>query len=232
MISERHIFLAEDDEYIRLSLSVTLSKRGYKVTLAENGQEALEKIIALKAAGTPPDLLLTDIRMPGMSGIELIDRLKKLDVSLPVFVITGYGDKDMVVELMRRGCSDFIDKPFSPPDLLGRLLPIFEKKKRNAQKSKSNRFSRLMKKPNSPGKSNHISITLKHYGNRLIQRWKPAMTCLISGKTVITYLSRVTISRFRNSGVIFSIYETLPQDVTYWWLMSRGMTWVRLIILS
>ncbi|MDM8525757.1 response regulator [Desulfococcaceae bacterium HSG8] len=123
----KHILVAEDEEYVRLSLSIILRKAGYEVTTAENGQDALEKITALKDTDRPVDLLLTDIRMPGISGMELISELKKQEFDLPVFVITGYGDKELVVELMRRGCADYIDKPFDTQDLLSRFPPIFEK---------------------------------------------------------------------------------------------------------
>jgi len=126
-MSGKHILLAEDDPHIRLSLSIILRKAGYEVTTAEDGQDALEKIIGLKNTHNSADLLLTDIQMPGISGMELIDELEKMDIQVPVLVITGYGDKQTVVDLMRRGCADYIDKPFEPQNLLERLPLIFKK---------------------------------------------------------------------------------------------------------
>lgn len=133
----KHILVAEDEEYVLLSLALILRKAGYKVTTAMNGQEALEKILMLKDSDEPADLLLTDIRMPDVSGMELIDELENQGIHLPIFVITGYGDKNMVVELMRRGCADYIEKPFEAQDLLARFPPVFEKiEKAKAAKEK------------------------------------------------------------------------------------------------
>ncbi|OQX23359.1 MAG: hypothetical protein BWK80_26485 [Desulfobacteraceae bacterium IS3] len=126
-MSGKHILLAEDEEHVRYSLTAILKKAGYNVTAAVNGREALEKITELKANSAMPDLLLTDIKMPEMSGIELMDALEKQNIPLPVFAITGYGDKETVVELLRRGCRDYIDKPFDPKELLTRLPRIFDR---------------------------------------------------------------------------------------------------------
>lgn len=136
-MSGKHILVAEDEEHVRYSLTAILKKAGYNVTAAEDGHEALKKITELKAHSDMPDLLLTDIKMPGMSGIELIDALEKQGIMLPVFAITGYGDKETVVELLRRGCCDYIDKPFDPKDLLNRLLPVFDRLIKKAEKLKA-----------------------------------------------------------------------------------------------
>ncbi len=128
-MSGKHILVAEDEEYVRLSLSIILRKSGYRVTVAENGRKALEKVIKLRKTAQPLDLLITDIQMPSLSGLELIDELEKQGITLPVLAITGYGDKTLVVELMRRGCVDYIDKPFEPQELLDRLDRIFKKRK-------------------------------------------------------------------------------------------------------
>lgn len=73
------------------------------------------------------DLLLTDMIMPGLSGMELIDRLRQINCTLPVLVMTAYGCKDMVVELMRKECADFLEKPINPQSLLDSIAKIFEK---------------------------------------------------------------------------------------------------------
>ncbi len=126
-MEQKHILLAEDEEHIRLTLSMLLRKAGYKITMVKDGLEALQKIVEFKENNKPVDLLLTDIQMPGKSGMELIDDLAELNIDLPVLVLTGYGNKNMVVDLMRKGCADYIDKPFEGHELLERLPPIFEK---------------------------------------------------------------------------------------------------------
>lgn len=136
-MAPKHILLAEDEHYVRLSLSAILKKAGYEVTTVEDGREALEQIMAARQSRRTVDLLLTDIRMPGISGVELIDELEKLNIVIPILVITGYGDKELVIQLMRKGCADYIDKPFDPEELLQRLPPIFEK----IEKEKAERTS-------------------------------------------------------------------------------------------
>ncbi len=136
-MSGKHILLAEDEEQVRYSLTAILKKAGYNVTAAGNGREALEKITQLKADSDLPDLLLTDIKMPEMSGIELMDALEKQGIPVPVFAITGYGDKETVVELLRRGCRDYIDKPFDPKELLGRLPRIFDSLIKETEKAEA-----------------------------------------------------------------------------------------------
>ncbi len=126
----KHILIAEDEENTRLSLSLFLKKAGYNVTTAKDGREALKKIIELKKSYKAVDLLLTDISMPDMSGIELIDELEKNEISIPILVITGYGNKEMILDLMRKGCSDYIEKPFNAQKLIARLPLIFEKQEK------------------------------------------------------------------------------------------------------
>ena len=68
-----------------------------------------------------PGVVLTDVRMPGMDGLELLARLRVLDPDLPVILLTGHGDVPMAVEAMREGAYDFLEKPFSPEALLSCL---------------------------------------------------------------------------------------------------------------
>jgi len=126
----KHILIAEDEEHTRLSLSLLLKMAGYNVTTAKDGMDALNKIIELKESYKAVDLLITDIYMPDMSGIELIDALEKNEISIPIIVITGYGDKEMILDLMRKGCSDYIEKPFNAQELIARLPLIFEKQEK------------------------------------------------------------------------------------------------------
>lgn len=126
----RHILIADDEPGLRRSLLLVLSEAGYEVTLAEDGQAALDKILAAREEGELPDLLVTDIQMPNMSGLELIDELARREIALPSLVITGYGDKETVVELLRKGCKDFIDKPFGPEEALGRVEEVLAKEDR------------------------------------------------------------------------------------------------------
>jgi len=124
---QKHIFLVEDEMYLRESLKLILRNAGYRVTAAEDGSKAWNSLSILDKKSEKVDLLVTDIQMPGLTGLELIDELERFDIKLPSLVITGYGDKKTVIELMRKGCSEYLDKPFEPPEFLKRVKTVLEK---------------------------------------------------------------------------------------------------------
>ena len=117
----KRILIAEDEKYMRLTLELIVERLGHVPLCAADGKEALEMLIKCRMDNTPVNLLLCDILMPGMSGTELIETMHKRNIAVPVLVITGYGDKELVVQLMRMGCRDFIDKPFAPDEIEKRI---------------------------------------------------------------------------------------------------------------
>ena len=118
------IVVAEDEPNLVNSLRFVLNAAGHSVSMVPNGREALTVIQNSIFANTPIDLLVTDIAMPEMSGEELIVALRSQSIQIPILVITGYGDKDLVIRLMRLGCQDFLDKPFDPVSLESRITAI------------------------------------------------------------------------------------------------------------
>ncbi|MCW7754413.1 SpoIIE family protein phosphatase [Desulfobotulus sp. H1] len=122
-----HILIAEDENHTRLGLSLILRKAGYKVSLAEDGLAALAILRKTRRGEMDIDLFLTDVQMPGLTGLELLEAMKREDIFIPVVAITGYGDKDMVVSLMRRGCRDYLDKPFTPDEVQTCIASILER---------------------------------------------------------------------------------------------------------
>ncbi|MFH7320338.1 sigma-54-dependent transcriptional regulator [Desulfurivibrio sp. D14AmB] len=103
----RKILVVDDEQNMRVALYEALSRGGYEVTVAENGRMALTLL-----AKSEPDLVITDIRMPEMDGIEMLRRIKELHPALPVVIITGYATVETAVEAMKRGAVDYILKPF------------------------------------------------------------------------------------------------------------------------
>ncbi|UPJ52792.1 response regulator transcription factor [Bradyrhizobium sp. 200] len=101
------IALIEDDEAILRSLSLLLESRGIPV----NPYASAESFLAAMAAPSP-QCVVSDIRMPGMSGMELQQELKKRGSAVPVILITGHGDIAMAVQAIKQGAFDFIEKPF------------------------------------------------------------------------------------------------------------------------
>lgn len=127
MEEQKHIFLVEDELHLRSTLTLILRKSGFRVTSVEDGSEALKQMEELKRESQIIDLLVTDIQMPGLTGIQIIDGMKRMGLNIPCLVITGYGNKDTVIELMRKGCSEYLDKPFDPEEFLKRVNIVLEK---------------------------------------------------------------------------------------------------------
>ncbi len=122
-----HVILAEDEPGLLRTMSMVLRAARFQVTAAANGKAALEAIRTTIENGSSVDLLITDIQMPILSGDQLIDEINRLDLAIPTLVITGFGAKDLVVALMRKGCNDYIDKPFTGDDLLKRVQGVLHK---------------------------------------------------------------------------------------------------------
>ncbi len=133
-MEQKHVFVVEDDYEIRLNVISILEKKGYRVTDVNNGLDAFNRINYLRNQKENIDLIITDINLPGITGIELIKRLEKIKLSCPTLVMTAFGNKDMLVELLRMGCEDYIDKPFSINNFsesVERIITNNDEKERN-----------------------------------------------------------------------------------------------------
>ena len=116
------ILVAEDEEITLKHLVNILSKEGYKVSGAKNGREALELVLAQHF-----DMLITDVKMPGMDGIELLEKAKGKDPQIEVLVITGFGSIGSAVEAMKKGAFEYITKPFDLDELILKVRNIRER---------------------------------------------------------------------------------------------------------
>lgn len=101
------VHIVDDDEGLRESLAFLLHSASLEVRSFESAKAFLDKL-----PHAIPGCVITDVRMPDMSGIELLRRLKELKISAPVIVITGHGDIALAVEAMKMGAADFFEKPF------------------------------------------------------------------------------------------------------------------------
>ena len=127
-MAKEHILVVDDEQNMRNTLAFILEAANYQVTTAAEGREALEEILAARENGRPVDLLITDFRLPGLTGLQLIDELNYLKIKIPVLVITAYGNRSLFLELMRTGCADYLDKPFDYKELVKRVDSLVEKK--------------------------------------------------------------------------------------------------------
>ena len=124
-MAEKPIILVIDDEdAMRDSCSQILAKDGFRAETAENGHVGLEKARDLK-----PALALIDLKMPGLSGFEVLERIKAIDPGIIPIVITGYATVESAVEAMKKGAYDFLPKPFTPDELRIIIRRALERRK-------------------------------------------------------------------------------------------------------
>jgi PAS domain S-box-containing protein len=114
MPDQVNILVIDDEQIMRDGCSRILSKNAWNVISAENGQKGLDEI---QASPGKFDLVLLDLMMPGMSGMEVLDHVRTVDPNLLVIVITGYATVESAVEAMKKGAYDFVPKPFTPDQL-------------------------------------------------------------------------------------------------------------------
>ena len=124
-IAKQHIFFVDDKPKVRKMVGMTLEEAGLKVSCFASGSECLKQLRSQEC-----DLLITDVKMPEMDGIELLTEVKRIIPSLPVLVITGYGDIPMAVNALKMGASDFIEKPLDRQSFLSTVDSAL---KRNTQ---------------------------------------------------------------------------------------------------
>ncbi|MGA8759193.1 MAG: response regulator FixJ [Stellaceae bacterium] len=116
----RCVYVVDDDEAVRDSLSLLLDSEGYAVASFASACKFLTAAPTL-----PAGCVIADIRMPGMDGLELRERLAAAGLAFPMIVITGHGDVPLAVKAMKAGVVDFIEKPFSTVAILGSVKIAF-----------------------------------------------------------------------------------------------------------
>ena len=118
------VMVVDDERSIRDAVEQWLSLSGFSVQLFSRAEECLAQL-----PENFPGVILSDVRMPGLGGLELLARVRKQDADLPVILLTGHGDVPMAVEAMRDGAYDFLEKPFSPETLLNSLRRALDKRR-------------------------------------------------------------------------------------------------------
>jgi two-component system, LuxR family, response regulator FixJ len=124
MAEKAKVYVIDDDEAMRDSLQFLLESSGFDVTLFESAQGFLDAL-----AGLAFGCVVSDVRMPGIDGIELLKRMKAARSSCPIVIMTGHGDVPMAVETMKLGAIDFLEKPFEDE----RLTTMIESAIRQAE---------------------------------------------------------------------------------------------------
>ena len=121
-IDKQTVFIVDDDDAVRGALKLLMKSVGHEAKTFTTGDEFL--------ASCRPDMsgcLVLDIRMPGISGLELQEKLHQQGIKVPIIFITGHGDVPMAVEAMKQGALEFLQKPFREQDLVDRVNEALEK---------------------------------------------------------------------------------------------------------
>jgi two-component system response regulator FixJ len=129
MATKANVYVIDDDEAMRDSLNFLLDSTGFTVRLFDNAQSFLDALPGLDFG-----CVVSDVRMPGIDGIELLKRLKAQNSPFPILIMTGHGDVPLAVEAMKLGAVDFLEKPFEDE----RLTAMIEMAVRQAEPAAKN----------------------------------------------------------------------------------------------
>ncbi len=121
---DRHILLAEDESNMRRSITLLLKRAGCKTTTVKNGEEVLAAIKSCAHRSEPIDLVLCDLSLPGMSGIDVANGLRKIGINIPFLVMTGFIDRETGEELEKHGLHHVIFKPFDIKELIDKVVGV------------------------------------------------------------------------------------------------------------
>jgi two-component system response regulator FixJ len=116
MPDKAQVYVIDDDEAMRDSLNFLLDSAGFNVTLFETALNFLDTLPSLDFG-----CVVSDVRMPGLDGIELLKRMKAARSTFPILIMTGHGDVPLAVEAMKLGAVDFLEKPFEDDRLIGMI---------------------------------------------------------------------------------------------------------------
>ena len=123
-MAKERVLIVDDEKNIVSSLQEILNDEGYEIVTAEDGLDALEMI-----QSEPPDLVLLDIWIPGMDGIEVLQAIKTYHPEIEVLVMSGHGTIDTAVKATKLGACDFIEKPFSLNQLVLSVTKALKQRK-------------------------------------------------------------------------------------------------------
>ncbi len=135
------IMLVDDEEPFVATMSKRLDKRGLKVISANSGQEALEQL----AKNMAVDVIILDVKMPGMDGIETLQEIKKLHPLKEVIMLTGHATVESAIEGMKQGAFDYLMKPCDIDALLSKVDEAVKKKQAHEQKIDQARIDKIVK---------------------------------------------------------------------------------------
>ena len=221
MMKEKSVLIVDDEKNIRLTLSQALEILKVGADTAANGEEALAKLKEKEF-----DLILLDLKMPGMDGMEVLRRVREIRPDIRIIIITAYGTIESAVEAMKLGAVDFIQKPFSPEEIRELVSRVTDREKLDEQKvADYGSFIELAKRcisdryfdaaiehlrkaisldPSRPETFNLLGALMEIRGDRLEaqKNYRAALSLDPSYEPAIKNLQRSTNGRWRVAGGI------------------------------
>jgi PAS domain S-box-containing protein len=200
-----NILLIDDEEDIRDVMSVTLEDAGYRVTTAPDGRTGLERCEAVQ-----PQILITDIRMPGMDGLQVLEAVKDRFPEIEVIVATAYGEMDLAIRALQLDASDFITKPINDTALqlaLNRARDRYRSRKQIAD------YTALLEQENAET-SQQLRKTIEFQRNLIENSMDGILACDHEGRIVIFNRSMEALSGFSRTDVLnrMSLEEILGAE--------------------
>jgi two-component system, LuxR family, response regulator FixJ len=175
------VFIVDDDEAMRDSLMLLLQAEGLPATVFASADAFLD----VYRIGTP-GCVIADVRMPGLTGIELMDRLHAAGAAIPVILITGHGDIPMAVSALKRGAADFFEKPFDDNLLLARIRETLAVDDSERQRQAQRQTLRARLANLTPREREIMEILVEGQPNKVI-----AAQLAISPRTVEVHRARI-----------------------------------------
>jgi two-component system, LuxR family, response regulator FixJ len=175
------VFVVDDDEAIRDSLMLLLHAEGLLAASFASADAFLDTY----RAGTP-GCVIADVRMPGMTGIELMERLHAAGAAIPVILITGHGDIPMAVSALKRGAADFFEKPFDDNLLLARIRETLAQDDTDRRRQSHREALRARLANLTPREHEIMAILVEGHPNKVI-----AAQFAISPRTIEVHRARI-----------------------------------------
>ena len=190
------IFIVDDDRCIRDAIALNLKEEHYECTCFENADDCLQQLHTQNC-----DLLISDIRMPGKSGIELLYEVKRTSPWLPILIISSYGDIPLAVKAVKAGAEDFVEKPLEWEKFLAIVrLVIKQNDLSNVLKGKSlTKMETMILRLILQDKSNKEIAQILHRSVRTVEVHRSHIMHKLEVSSVVELVKRVTVMDLDNT---------------------------------